>query len=92
MPEPTGQITHIAGLVVHVGSLVRQRCAWCGAVIEDHDLDRIAVPIGHSPIPPTWEPGALVVINGIGTWTIPHEDGAQLPANACTRLDPAVTI
>lgn len=29
---------HIAGLDVLVGALMRQRCAWCGEILEDRDL------------------------------------------------------
>lgn len=92
MPEPTGQITHIAGLNVHLGTLMRQRCAWCGAILGDYDLGRIMVPEGQNPMPPSWLAGDLVVLDGAGAWTIPHEDGALLPDNACARLDPAVTV
>lgn len=89
-----GTITHIAGLVVHVGSMVRQRCGWCGAVLIDLDLANtmVMVPDGHDPEPPpTWEVGALVALNGAASWVVDHEDGAQLPADACAQLDPAVT-
>lgn len=42
----TGAVTHIAGLDVQVGRYLRQRCAWCGAMLSDYDLARVAVPEG----------------------------------------------
>ncbi len=92
MQEPRGQITHIAGTDIQIGPHLRQRCGWCGAVIEDHDLRNVQGLEGTNPRPPTWTVGALVVLDGVGAWTIPHEDGAELPDNACMNLDPAVTL
>lgn len=43
------EVIHIAGIDVRVGNQHRQRCAWCGAVIDDHDLSRLAVPAGQGP-------------------------------------------
>lgn len=39
---------HIAGLDVLVGAQMRQRCAWCGEILEDRDLaaERVIV---HAP-------------------------------------------
>jgi hypothetical protein len=36
-------IIHIAGPVCGFGSVWRQRCQWCGGLIEERDLSRIAV-------------------------------------------------
>jgi len=87
-------IIHIAGLVMHVGTLLRQRCGWCGAVLIDEDLSRVMVMTsdGREPSVPTWEVGSLVAIDGAASWTVDHNDGDQLPANACAQLDPAVTL
>jgi hypothetical protein len=84
-------VVHIAGPEIQVGPYVRQRCGWCGAVLGDYDLGTIMVPVGQDPRPPKWPNGGLVAIDGSATWTVPYEDGAQLPANACAQLDPAVT-
>jgi hypothetical protein len=59
-------VVHIAGLDVQIGTRLRQRCAWCGAVLEDVDLANVMVPEGQNPRPPTWTPGELVVIDGVG--------------------------
>lgn len=82
---------HIAGPDITIGPLLRQRCAWCGAVLVDYDLTRIAVPEGQDPTPATWPVGALVVVNGPSSRLVPHVDGEQLPTAACARLDPGVT-
>ncbi len=41
MSAPT-TITHVAGIMLGFGSLRRQRCGWCGALLIDEDLTRIA--------------------------------------------------
>lgn len=91
MPELTGQITHIAGLPIRVDQRLRQRCGWCGALIDDWDLENTMVETGRqTEAPPTWEVGALIVVDGNATWQDPNDDG-PLPDNACAKLDPAVT-
>jgi len=89
---PAGVITHIAGLDVQVGRFLRQRCAWCGAVLSDYDLALVAVLEGQNPRPAMWTVGALVAIDGAAAWVVEHEDGAELPTDACAQLDPAVTL
>ncbi|PRY35371.1 hypothetical protein CLV43_114289 [Umezawaea tangerina] len=84
----TPGVVHIAGMVVLIGPLVRQRCSWCGAVLVDVDKTLIAVPVGQDPTPPTWPIGGLVEIDGNMTSVV---DGERLPVNACGLLDPAVT-
>jgi hypothetical protein len=84
-------IIHIAGVHVRVGNLLRQRCAWCGALMIDYDLARIAVPIGQDPMPATWPPGGLVLVDGGMSASIEHGDGDILPDGACAKLDPGVT-
>jgi hypothetical protein len=78
-----GSIVHIAGNDVQVGAQLRQRCAWCGALVVDYELDRIAVPEGQDPRPATWPVGGLVEIDGNALWFVPHNSGDPLPANAC---------
>jgi len=85
-------IVHIAGVDVQVGALLRQRCSWCGAVLIDYDLDRIAVPVGQDPRPGTWPVGELVARDGVASYVVEHVDGSDLPPEACARLDPAVTL
>jgi hypothetical protein len=80
-------MTHVAGLPVTVGQEMRQRCAWCGAVIVDYDLTRLAVPVGQDPTPATWELGALVVVDGGMQRVADDQADDKLPADACARLD-----
>ena len=86
-----GAVVHIAGSFVYIGSLLRQRCAWCGAVLIDYDLERIAVPVGQDAGPGVWPVGELVMVDGPLCVSVPHDDGDMLPDNACARLDPAIT-
>jgi hypothetical protein len=86
-----GALVHIAGPDVQVGGQMRQRCAWCGALLADYDLAHVAAPIGQDPTPAMWPAGELVAVDGPASWTVPHTDGEQLPSNACAQLDPAAT-
>lgn len=91
-PLETSEVIHIAGLVIETGPYLRQRCAWCGAILVDCDLRRIAVPEGQDPKPATWEVGGLVARTEGVSWVIPHRQGVdKLPEKACAKLDPAVT-
>lgn len=84
-------IVHIAGPDIQVNAQLRQRCAWCGAVLIDYALERIAVPEGQDPRPGTWPVGALIEVDGPVSSIVPHVDGGQLPANACAQIDHDVT-
>lgn len=85
-------IIHIACVQVQVGSRLRQRCSWCGAVLCDYDLERIAVPEGQDPTPAMWQPGVLVAVDGNASYVVEHENGADLPPEACACLDHEVTL
>jgi hypothetical protein len=88
-------LTHIAGLKVRVGSRLRQRCGWCGAMLADYDLTNLAVwpapPPGEEVLPAMWTPESLVRVDGNAYFVVEHVDGADLPADACACLDDAVT-
>lgn len=88
MPEG---IVHIAGPWIEVNTQLRQRCAWCGAVLINYALERIAVPEGQDSRPGTWPVGELVAVDGNASWVVPHKDGEQLPGNACAQIDHDVT-
>lgn len=87
-------MTHIVGLDIRVGCQIRQRCGWCGAVLIDEDLHAVAIATedltADRPIP-VWPVGALVRTDGCLTEVVEHEDGADLPDDACGQLDHAVT-
>lgn len=85
-------LVHIAGPEVRVDARLRQRCAWCGAVLIDYDLERIAVPVGTDPTPATWPVGELIAVDGWVSYVVDHEDGQPLPDGACALLDAEVTV
>ncbi len=81
--------THVAGLDITVNDrYLRQRCAWCGAIIIDIDLTRIGVPEGQDPRPATWQIGALIRKDGPYRYIVEDE---KYPDDACLALDPEVT-
>lgn len=88
-----GAVTHIAGVYIQVGGILRQRCAWCGALLMHYDLAAIAAPVGQEggDWPGTWPIGALVTVDGGLSFIVEHKDGDPLPDGACGKLDPAVT-
>jgi hypothetical protein len=88
----SGSIVHIAGQQMRVNTQLRQRCAWCGALLIDYALDRMAVPEGQDPTPATWPGGELVEVDGGASWVVPLAEDEPLPANACARLDNGVTV
>lgn len=77
-------ITHIAGLdCVVEDRYIRQRCAWCGAVLLEYDLARTAMietpgePMGK---PAMWPVGRLVRVDGHMSFSL---DDERLPDDAC---------
>jgi len=85
-------VIHIAGDRIQIGDrFLRQRCAWCGALLLDYDLAAVAVPVGQEGPPATWPLGGLVLVDGGMSASVDHTDGADLPEGACARLDPKVT-
>lgn len=81
---------HIAAQPIQVGEQLRQRCGWCGVVLLDYDLTRLAVPVAEIEAgwtgPATWETGTLVGVDGGVHWVVDHADGDRLPADACAQL------
>lgn len=85
-------ILHIAGLDVQVSGRMRQRCAWCGALLLDYDLETIAVPEGQEGLPGIWPFGQLVMVDGNMSVLVEFDAAAgPLPDGACAKLDPEVT-
>lgn len=85
-------VTHITGMYVRIENRLRQRCAWCGAVLIDYDLVNLAVPEGQEGQPGAWPVGELVAVDGAASYVVKHVDGDPLPEDACGRLDPEVTV
>lgn len=89
-------ITHIAAQDVTIGGRrQRQRCAWCGAILLDYDLSKIAVQVveGEEPQGPSaWEPGRLVRVTGSNPkMTSMLDPTTELPDDACGNIDDEVT-
>lgn len=86
-------LAHLAGAVVQCGSVIRQRCDWCGAALIDQDLTRTAVctPEGGDTTYPTWPVGEWVEVDGAATWVVTRPIDGSSPETSCMRLDPAVT-
>jgi hypothetical protein len=73
---------HFAGFSVQIGKRwVRQRCAWCGEIIEEADLCNLATHDG-SPWE-VWAIGQLVEVKGPLRSAVPHVDGNPLPDGTC---------
>ncbi len=81
--------------------MVRQRCAWCGALIDELDLDRLAIPEGDPPLinedgTPRNRWAGLVAVDvqeGVITakWAVDDPADGKIPGDSCMALDPAVT-
>lgn len=96
----SGTVIHIAGPTIQIGPQRRQRCSWCGAVIDDYDLSRTAVAIQYDEDgkaipwdgPAEWPVGGLVARDGNVTWVIEHNPGVdRLPEGSCGLLPFDVT-
>lgn len=77
---------HFVGIEIHVENLVRQRCSWCGEILEDVDLSLIMVPEGSDGWT-SWEVGALLAVEGNGRWIVKPEVEGQLPLGTCAEKD-----
>lgn len=94
-------VAHLAGQSVSFntdeGVLLRQRCSWCGTVLLDTNLSRIAVPVEQADEPyPTWPVGAFVDRYGHDEAVqvcslVEWEHPAPVPENACLRMPPEST-
>lgn len=82
---------HIAGTSVQIdGQYVRQRCAWCGAVLIDHTFSE----------PGEYDTAAIVFPDDsvVGRessdhpWTLLVGVDDDLPDSSCTAIDPSVTL
>lgn len=84
-------VVHIVGTVVDVGPRTRQCCAWCGVVLLNYDLTRLAMPLDQDAGLALFPPGALLLVDGNCKAVVAHEDGDPLPDNACAWINAAVT-
>jgi hypothetical protein len=92
------EIIHIAGPPIMLGSVQRQRCLWCGALIEERDLARTSVAVDPSASEEVqqeeanrsaelrWE--GLVAIDGPVRWAVDEPEDGKAPERSCMRLLP----
>lgn len=92
------EIVHFAGPVMTFGSVSRQRCAWCGALIQEYDLRRVAVE--ESSRPPErrgkpldvdelgWWEKCLVAVDGPAKWRVDEPEDGKAPDRSCMQLLP----
>lgn len=90
-------VIHVAGMSMtfgyggDVGNVRRQRCAWCGALMSEDALDRMAVAI-PDPKPEGWKPepypelkaGALYEVVG----DLRNEPGEALGFHGLAMVEP----
>ena len=85
-------VTHIAGPVIEIGQRKIQRCAVCGEKLGDN-LPFLQGRVGVVSTDPNrryemleWEPGGLVRHDGNHWAVVEHDNGANLPRDACIDL------
>lgn len=89
--EPTDTSrTHIAGLDVTLENrYVIQRCAVCGEVLINVDLNQVATisstGLTRSSGIATWQVGGLVRVDGVNPKHFSLLDGTMLPSDACAN-------
>lgn len=76
-------MTHIAGFAVILdGRFQRQICAWCGEILIDNDLSKMASTDGRAPA--FWECGCIVEVDGNCSSKL---DVDRLPDNSCAIME-----
>jgi hypothetical protein len=89
-------VVHIAGVCLTVfGRFMRQRCDWCGIILLEYDLSRIAVPVDQPGPPPYWTAGSLVRVDGHVSAEILNPESVdgqtQLKSDSCV-FDPDTQV
>jgi len=92
---PFDDMAHLTGPHLAYGSVVRQRCAWCGASLVDVDIATIAV---HPPPEDPDDPFSWVSCWPVDRWlhrndgvsTLVRTAGGEVPHNSCMNLLPAL--
>lgn len=92
---PADGMAHLPGPVMTYQNVQRQRCVWCGALIDEHDLDRtmVAVMPGEEPRDglPGWPQDRWVMQNDGVKHLLETEDGVA-PAESCMALLPKLEV
>lgn len=80
-------VTHISGLEITVeGRYMRQRCAWCGEILLDRDLQTTMVaPDEDGNVPPisSWKVDSLIRIKPGNPTISSMLDDERLPSDFC---------
>lgn len=93
----TDEIIHIAGPVITFNRTARQRCAWCGALIQEYDLANIGVLESDRPAERRGKPvelddvawwEGLVAIDGIARWQVHDPADGKAPERSCMVVLP----
>jgi hypothetical protein len=99
-----GYTVHIAGLQVTFGTMMRQRCAWCGEVIEERDAANMAVATDQTASEEVqqheanevihgikWEVGGLVAVafSRVARWAIDEPADGKAPPESCMQKEAA---
>jgi hypothetical protein len=74
---------HIVGNGVMVGTVSRQRCAWCGFLLMDDDWAAMATGPGSSAAPHWWPDGELIEVGDNWKSVIQHPKSEPLPPACC---------
>lgn len=98
MADEQQEIIHFAGQTMCFGSVQRQRCLWCGALIEERDLANMAVKVDPTASEEVQQEEAnraldvkwtgLVAVLGNVRWAVEDPDDGKAPERSCMRLLP----
>lgn len=94
------EIIHVAGPTLTFGSITRQRCCWCGALIEERDLANISMPEADRALDRQGKPleadelgwwSGLVAVcgtNPVSLWAVDDPEDGKAPERSCMMLLP----
>lgn len=94
-----GHLVHLAGQSIRAANVIRTRCAWCGALIEEADLDRMAYTGDENPFVKDdgtphdrWQ-GLVAIADGNPRvmWAVDDPADGKIPEDSCMALDPVAT-
>lgn len=92
------ELVHLAGPAITYDNVQRQRCVWCGALIDERDLSRMAVQVDPNAseevqneeatraLELKWE--GFVAVNGHVRWSLEWPNDDKAPERSCMRLLP----
>lgn len=86
-PRNMTEIVHLAGPVCTFGSVSRQRCQWCGALIDEKDITLIAIQEdGRDPE----KRGQSLTVDELGWWEgLVAVEGSN--PRVCYKVDPIIS-